>query len=256
MNYSDKDHHLEYLKVYEYKDKIRYGNTNDGGYVCALLDNYDVYISIGVGEDESFSRDVLDMYNIDSYAFDGSISTLPQNMPNKIKFIEKYINTFSDDMNDNLEWLFSKYNNIFMKMDIEGAEYKYILSLDENKLLKIKQLVFELHAINDNNHYGSGNECTLFTDMSGDESYAMKLNFFKKMATTHYLVHVHANNGGGYTIINNNYIPNVIEVAYIRKDLIPTPKLNTQKFPVNNLDYNNYSHCPPSPELSFPPFCF
>ena len=159
-------------------------------------------------------------------------------------------------MNDNLEWLFSKYNNIFMKMDIEGAEYKYILSLDENKLLKIKQIVFELHAINDNNYYGIQNECTLFTDMSSAESYTMKLIFFKKMATTHYLVHVHANNGGGYTIINNNYIPNVIEVAYIRKDLIPTPKLNTQKFPVNNLDYNNYSHYPPSPELSFPPFCF
>lgn len=255
--FSDKNEHLEYLKVYEYPNKIRFGNTYDGGYVCANLDNYDAYISVGIGEDESFSRDFINKYtNIDYYAFDGTIDKLPFNMPDKLQFINKNINNYNDDKNTNLDDIFLKYNNIFMKMDIEGNEYKYILSLDDTKLCKIKQLVFELHAINGNNLYGSKNEVTLFTDMSYDDSYLMKLNFLKKLSNTHYLIHVHANNGGGHTIIDKKIIPNVIEVAYIRKDLIDNVKLNTQPLPIYNLDYVNYNHLPPFPDMSFEPFYY
>ena len=49
------------LHVRRYDNKIRLGCNHDGGYVIAVLDNqYDCYISAGVGSEESFSRDIDD----------------------------------------------------------------------------------------------------------------------------------------------------------------------------------------------------
>ena len=35
-------------------------------------------------------------------------------------------------------------------MDIEGGEYPWLLSIDSNKLNKIKQIVIEFHGITNN----------------------------------------------------------------------------------------------------------
>jgi hypothetical protein len=51
--------HLALLTTYHYDDKIRFGNYYDGGYVVANIKNYDCYISVGVGDDESFSNDLI-----------------------------------------------------------------------------------------------------------------------------------------------------------------------------------------------------
>jgi hypothetical protein len=39
----------------------------------------------------------------------------------KYTIYKKNINNFNDDNNTNLYFLINKYNNIFLKMDIEGA---------------------------------------------------------------------------------------------------------------------------------------
>ena len=56
---------LELLQVYKYDKKIRLGTNGDGGYVMAELDGgYDCYISAGISDEESFSRDFIDKYII------------------------------------------------------------------------------------------------------------------------------------------------------------------------------------------------
>ena len=59
-----------YLTVYQYNNKIRCGVNSDGGYVIADLNGYyDCYISAGVSNEESFSRDFIEKYNMDAVSY-------------------------------------------------------------------------------------------------------------------------------------------------------------------------------------------
>ena len=215
-----------YLNLYHINNKIRLGNKFDGGYVIAdNIGDYDVYISAGIGEDESFSNDFLRKYNvINSGAFQYDIEKLPRNFPRNLIFYKRNISDISDDKNANLKFFINNYNNIFLKMDIEGSEFLWFNSLTRDDLKKFKQFVVEFHGINDD---------------SFGYSYQTKLHVFNKLSETHYLVHAHGNNFCVPDVSNveGKNIPNVIELTYVRKDMIKNPVLNNIKLPIENLDY-------------------
>ena len=230
---------LDFLKVYKFDKKIRYGANKDGGYVFAELEGgYDCYISAGISDEESFSRDFIDKYNMNEYnsfGFDGTINNYPYNYTKKISFIKKNINYFNDDDNTNLSFLIGKYNNIFLKIDIEGGEYPWLSQIDETQLNKFKQIVIEFHGIASN-----GWNC----------NYNDKIKCLEKLSKTHYIVHAHGNNYG--SVINN--IPDVIELTYVNKNYFNyIPELNTQSLPISNLDFPN-NHNSPDINLNFYPF--
>ncbi len=230
---------LEHLKVYNYNKKIRLGSTQDGGYVIGLLDGkYDLYISAGVSNEESFSRDFIKLYNMNksnAIAFDGTIENYPYEYTTDITFHKKNISPFKNQNNVNLLYFTSNYNNIFLKMDIESCEYDWIKSLSKEQLNSFKQIVIEFHGINDN---------------SWNVNLETKLNCFKLLADTHFIIHIHGNNHG--TITNN--IPDTIEVTYIRKnELKEKPILNTIPLPQFGIDFpNNWNK--PDYNLNFKPF--
>lgn len=125
--------------------------------------------------------------------------------------------------NTNLSRLIKKYNNIFLKMDIEGGEYPWLLGLNEDQLNRFKQIVIELHGITHKEYYRGS-------------SYEDKIKVLSKLASTHYLIHAHGNN----CCRTIDGIPDVIELTYInKKNLIITPELNTQSLPIENLDFPN-----------------
>jgi hypothetical protein len=235
--------YLEYLKVYHADNKIRLGQNRDGGYVIVDLDTYDCYISAGIGDDESFSRDFIDKYpNIRSYfAYDNTIKKLPDNFPEKMVHISKNIAPISKDDVNNSSLLqeMCSYENIFLKMDIEGGEYSWLLSLHSHLLVRFKQMVFEFHGVH-NDDWGT--------------ELKRKIECFKHISNTHYLVHVHANNGGTSVNVNGNIMPTVIEVTYIRKDILgATVELNKNPLPLVDLDYPTQTYLPEM-DLSFYPF--
>ena len=86
---------LELLRVHSFDKKVRYGSNNDGGYVVAELDGgYDCYISAGISDEESFSRDFINEYNMNEYnsfGFDGTIDNYPYNYTKNITFIKKIL---------------------------------------------------------------------------------------------------------------------------------------------------------------------
>jgi hypothetical protein len=229
---------LNYLNVYYFQSKIRLGNKSDGGYVIGLLDTYDCYISAGVSDEESFSRDFINYYNMNkdnSFAFDGTIIKYPVHYTNKITFIRKNINSFFNSKNANLLYFMRNYKDIFLKMDIEGSEYNWILNTSESDLLSFKQITMELHGINDN---------------SWGATYQQKVECLRKLSNTHYLIHIHGNNHSGKT----NNIPDVIEATFIRKDCFANePELNKVNLPIPNLDFPCYS-LKEDYNLSFQPF--
>jgi len=230
---------IDYLKIYNFDNKIRLGINKDGGYIVAILiGNYDFYISAGVSTEESFSRDFIELYNMNKYncaAFDGTINKYPNNYTDKIIFYKKNISPIRSNTTANLSYFTKNFNNIFLKMDIEGSEYSWMLSLTEDQLKKFKQIVIEFHGINDN---------------SWNTNLSDKIKCFEKLSNTHYAVHIHGNNYGNLT----KNIPNTVEITYIRKDTINYyPELNKQLLPINGLDFPNNPNKSDF-DLNFPPF--
>ncbi len=219
--------HLKLLQVYHFDKKIRCGTNTDGGYVIGDLDGYyDCYISAGISNEESFSRDFINKYNMNrdnSFGFDGTISKYPSEYTEKITFLKKNIGDVNNDENTNLDFLIDKYNTIFLKMDIEGGEYPWLLNISESQLQKFKQITIEFHGITDDN-WG----CT----------YDNKIKCLEKLSKTHYIIHAHGNNNAH--VVKN--IPDVIELTYVNKKYFDSiPELNRISLPIDNLDYPNVS---------------
>lgn len=237
--YIKKMKNLELLEVYHFDKKVRLGVNCDGGYVIGHMDSdYDCYVSAGISNEESFSRDFINKYKMNkdnSFGFDGTINEYPYNYTDKITFIKKNINSFNDDNNSNLFFLTEKYNNIFLKMDIEGGEYPWLLYIDEKQLNKFKQIIIEFHGI---------------TNDRWNSMYNDKVKCLEKLKKTHYLIHAHGNNWD--QLIEN--IPDVIELTYINKNYFNSPpNFNSESLPIKNLDFSNN---PEKPEinLNFYPF--
>lgn len=221
--------HLDLLQVYQFDKKIRCGAKQDGGYVFAELDGaYDCYLSAGVSNEESFTRDFLAKYPLlnesNSFAFDGTIANYPYQYTTNISFIKKNIGGVNDAKHTNLWHWTTRYHDIFLKMDVEGGEYPWLQSMDEEQLSSFKQIVIEFHGIT-NDGWGC--------------PYRNKVECLKKLANTHYLIHAHGNNHGPVT----NKIPDVIELTYIHKKCVDTPPpRNTHSLPQKGLDFPNKSN--------------
>jgi hypothetical protein len=233
------NHILDYLKIYNYNDKKRLGVSYDGGYIIGILNGtYDFYISAGVSNEESFSRDFIDLYNLNRNncaAFDGTITNYPYQYTKRIFFYKRNISKHEDANNSNLTYFTSYCNDIFLKMDIEGSEYEWILSLTTDQIKKFKQIVIEFHGINDDS-WGIN-----LTD---------KIECLRKLTETHYPIHIHGNNHGPLT----ENIPDTIEVTYVRKDLFENePNLNVNPLPFHGLDFPN-NELKEDYDLNFPPF--
>ena len=250
-------------------NKVRIGKDNDGGYViCELPDNYDLFISGGISNDISFEIDFLQKYKdkdndnniIKCYAFDGTISTLPlQNVSNNkdiltnINFIKKNLGNIESNDITNLSSYFTssnKYNNIFMKIDIEGHEFRLLPYLiDNNYMSKIKQLVVEIHSPADIQmfpDYFAG-----LSDIKNDVMFKLLNNINK----THTLVHFHGNNGCNTQVIDNIKLPHVFECTYIRNDFIKEEeKIKNNEILPTRLDMKNIKDKPDF-YIDYYPFC-
>jgi len=248
------DNLFPYLKVYQYdtSKKTKLGGNGDGGYVIAELDNinvpiYDCFISAGIGSNDMFSIDFLNKYNLDKsqcFAIDGTIHAYPYNdLP--ITFIKKNIGIKNNDNTTNLDDITNKYNNIFLKMDIEAAEIPWINSLDIEKLKKFRQIVLEVHSLVEN----------WAVDLSFDFSTEIDdiINMFKKLFETHYIVHIHGNIGSN----KGNKIFDAMEITFLNKNLFNEPPLfNTTPFPIYGLDHDYDVLSKPENIFNHPPYCF
>jgi len=213
---------LALLEVYRFDKKSRCGVNSDGGYVFADLDGtYDCYISAGISDEESFSRDFIEKHKTtNNFGFDGTIEQYPSEYARDIQFFKKNIGHCNNDYFTDLSFLTETYNDIFLKMDIEGGEYPWLLNIAEPRLQKFKQIVIEFHGIMDDS-WG----CAMKD----------KVKCLEKLSKTHYIIHAHGNNNG----LAVKGIPEVIELTYIRKDYLQSPEKNKNPLPVVGLDFPN-----------------
>jgi hypothetical protein len=226
---------FNYLKVYHIENKIRLGNNGDGGYVISDVDNYDSYISCGVGDEFSFCKDFIQKYKTkNNFSFDGTINEVPLNYPDDLIFYKKNINTITDNDNTDLKEYLKRYKSVFLKMDIEGDEYKWIEITDTNELISIKQMVIEFHNISKN--------ILLF------------ITCLKKITNTHTIIHCNGNNYAGTFLKFKKNFPDVLEITFLSNHYINDKKLNLLELP-SNLDFPNNPELKPI-DLNFTPFKF
>ena len=191
---------------------------------------YSLLISGGIQTDISFEEDFIKRYRTKCYAFDGSIDNLPNNNINII-FEKKNIGSENNSILTNLHDLLDKYTNLFVKMDIEGAEIPWIQSLESDHFDKIDQIAIEFHR----------------------SSIDKNTNIFDLLNKTHVLIHFHPNNCCGIRDHDGVLVPYVFECTYIHKRHFTTPPtLNKDPIP-SNLDMKNWRDRPDI-VLDFPPY--
>lgn len=241
---------MENLTVYDiFREKKRIGKRHDGGYVINILPGeYDTFISGGISNDISFEEHLLDMCpDLRCHAFDGTIWSLPK-FNQRITFHKKNLGRNEGPGITNLNSHFQNYENVFLKIDIEGHEFRLLPSLFENDHMKrIKQMVIEIHSPADIHLYPK-----YFQGLQDIDNIFM-FDCLKRINETHVLTHFHANNGCKITEIEGIKIPHVFELTYVRKDFVENMEKNTLTLPTN-IDMKNI----PSKEdyfFDFPPYC-
>lgn len=228
------------LKPKNTYELIRIGSKNDGGYLCTFnsVKQSATLVSLGISTNWEFEKEFLkikknkvkffpvddnlnlifiiksiykDFGKLFFYFNIRSIFKSIYNFFDYILFIQKFINKSTVNyffLNNLIKK--KKLNNIFLKIDIEGSEYRILDEIIKNKN-NINCIIIEFHDV--------------------DLHIKRIINFIKNLKF--YLTHIHANNFGG---TDNNGDPKVLEVTFEKKPKII--KVNEVKQP-HKLDSKN-----------------
>ena len=218
---------------------IRLGGLADGGYcVPAVLESVECFFSPGYGGVKEFEDELSDM-GIPSFICDGSFSDIPDLRANQA-FDSKNLATWNGAETMTLDhWIensgFSHSQKIGVQMDIEGAEYSILDSLEPKTLKSISILLIEFHEL----------DLLLVS-----QSRQMELKrILEKIFKTHDLVHTKANNAGGVIHFCGTSLPLVMELSFVRKGIGIDSKSSQNSFYCLNCEFlNDYT----KPEIKLP----
>lgn len=228
------------LKVYTVYDAsgqikmVRNGRDGDGGYIVpeAALEQADALIGYGIANDISFEEQFSDKYGKESYGFDCSVKSV--DIKNKLThFVPECIGTdkflYSNMRSTNITSFNQQRHNlnlvgkkIFIKMDIEGAEFEALPEILKDAK-DITGITMELH----------------FTQRKDRVSKVLTL--LSMLDKEFFLVHVHGNNCcKTFTTKNTSgAIPRVMELSYINKNLVSRADIAIDQTHPTELDFPN-----------------
>ena len=191
-------------------DLVRVGGDGDGGYLLPnVFDKVSYCFSPGVDCTANFEKELSDKFNIKSFMADASVEKPPLSNSN-FEFIPKFLGTHSRDNFITLsDWLtqnnLQSDSNLLLQMDIEGGEYDVLMYEDSSTLTSFSAMVIEFHNLQ-----------RLFKK----DFLRMVSAIFEKTYKNFSICHVHPNNCGGIASLDGIDIPIVIEVTFIRNDLL------------------------------------
>lgn len=161
--------------------------------------------SFGIGTNILWDESIAER-GINVYCYDHTIERLPR-QNDKLHFNKIGISDVDnlDDCLMTMESILQKNvhqnkNNLILKMDVEGAEWKFINSVSLEILEQFSQITLELHGL---------------TNTQNCEQIIIAL---QKMNQTHQAVWIHANNAGIVETADFNIkIPYLLEITYVSK---------------------------------------
>ena len=221
---------------------IRIGSPYDGGYLIPDdIQGIKACFSPGVSNNASFELH-LAQRGIPCYLADYSVDTPPCTHP-LIHFDRRFLGpkTVGNflSLSDWISLSEQHHGDLLLQMDIEGAEYNVLTSLNLSTLKRFRIIVLELH--------GLGQLASLKTGLFDTK----KLIRCAKLLSRHfYTVHLHPNNVSALTTVGKYELPDYLEVTLIRKDRVRS-RSYAKAFP-HQLDAPNI---PSIPDLVLPQ-CF
>lgn len=236
---------LRYLRPWTMRSlsKVRIGGESDGAYVVpTLIFECDWIVSIGIGHDVSFDLALDVSFDLALAERDARIHTLDKPLvlhPNFI-FEKKGWGIRTEGEFLGIEDIIARLRihapkHAMLKFDIEGLEYALINAMPIEYLSYFDIIACEFHAL----HY-----------LGNRQGYQLICGAFQKLFATHAPVHLHANNGLGFTEIQGVPIPILLELSYLRRGLDTFLSLSTDPIP-GSLDRPNN---PQRPDLCLNPF--
>tara|TARA_B110000977_G_C11055385_1_gene483872 strand:+ start:496 stop:1311 length:816 start_codon:yes stop_codon:yes gene_type:complete len=191
-------------------DMVRIGGDDDGGYLIPNnLDSVNYCFSPGVDYTASFESELSKKYNIKSFMADASVSSSPVADDNLV-FIKKFLGSKTgDDFITLSDWMKNSIvddnQGKLLQMDIEGGEYDVLSYESSETLAKFSTMVIEFHGLQ---------------NMFDRHFLKFITAIFEKIYVNFSICHVHPNNCSGIASYNGIDIPRVIEVTFIRNDLV------------------------------------
>lgn len=186
---------------------IRIGEQRkDGGYIMANDFNPDgVAYSFGINNDVSWDSNMA-RYDYQVYMYDHTIQKLPETNSN-FHYFHEGISGIDEETSPlkSLKYFINKNGhtktkNMILKMDVEGAEWDFLETVDTKTLKQFDQIVFELH------------------NLVRPSCAERALKLLKKLNKTHQLIHLHGNNSGYLLKIGDTIFPDVLEASYVNRD--------------------------------------
>lgn len=192
---------------------IRVGPAGDGGYLVPDdLAHISAVYSPGVAEVCDFEL-YFARQGVPCYLLDFSVETPPLRHP-LFSFSKRFLGSSYLDHFINLpSWLSETQENghdAVLQMDIEGGEWGVLNETPTEVLRRFRILVIEFHDF----HRRLGTLET-FPETSG---------VFQRLLESFFIVHIHANNCCGSHRVRRHNLPAVVEMTFIRKDRVSSPK--------------------------------
>ena len=213
---------------------IRIGGKGDGGYLLPNdLGGIEACFSPGSGDSWKFEKELGENFGIMSHVIDGTVDK-PKGFTSDQTFQKINLGAVTGEgeisLGDWIELHNSEAKSLLLQMDIEGSEYICINSLEEDILNRFRIIALEVHDL----------MICLASDAFMRQAEAM----MEKLNKSHYLIHSHANNGGGTFSLYGRDFPKVIELTFHRKDRYIGSK---EKFLPDRLDSRNIESRPEFP---------
>lgn len=223
--------------------KIRIGNEYDGGYVLLeeLCERTDIIFSLGVGDDVGFELDFAEKFpGVQRiHLIDHTINTLPEKHP---KFF------FHEENARNVCERLDPMGNTLLKMDIEWCEWDILDRLKHSILNEFSQMVVEFHVIHAQTKKGLTPHFHSLYDYAleeiNDRVFEEYLEVIKKLNGLFYTFHIHANNSLPKVKMNGVQFPPLIELSFVRQDLVNRAIPTKKHFPIKGLDFPNKTDRP------------
>lgn len=216
------------LNVYVFQGIIRarVGNSNNCNHVIIhnYANNVDFVYSYNNYHDISFEEDFTIRYNKHVFLY---TQVILQSNNDKITIIHK--DTF-DSINDSIKHNNHTNKNLLLKIDVGDYAIDLLNDLDNETLNKFTQILLTVYDLYDGKI----------------KKNKKRLNVFKKLNDSFYLVHIYANNNNKPRIFDNHMIQPSFKLTYIRKNLICNEHVmkSNEEFPTNldvkkNIDRND-----------------
>lgn len=222
---------INQLKVYNVGEKIRIGNTYDGGYVLPkqALEQSVCLFSYGINNDITFDEHYIQLTGKKVYGYDHTIEGIHTNYPHLFTWYKKGLSGTPQEQTDNFLNHYKQLGisgRVLLKVDIEVHEYEWLQNTDIQELANITTCFsLEVHMLHD----------SFFREKF--------ISCIEELNKYFYLCHIHGNNYAPTFNYEGHDVPMVLELTFVPKSIVTDVAISTEKFPTA-LDTPNNSNFP------------